>query len=80
MSYEYERRQGAVRGGYTIAQYGLSQLGNIQGLSALTDWQVLSPLSQLRAVLDLGALALFPTVPFFLPEEWDSPLSLYREN
>ncbi|HVC61872.1 MAG TPA: hypothetical protein VND19_16100 [Acetobacteraceae bacterium] len=64
-SYEFERRQGAVRGGYTLAQYGTWVPGQVPELSALADWQMLSPFIQLRTILDLGVLALYPMVPYF---------------
>jgi len=64
-SYEYERRQGAVRGGYTLSQYDITALGQVPDLKALANWQMLTPFVQLRTVLDLGILALFPVVPYF---------------
>ena len=64
-NYEFERRQGAVRGGYTLAQYDVTALGTVPDLLALRDWQMLAPFMQLRNALDLGALALFPMLLYF---------------
>jgi hypothetical protein len=64
-NYEFERRQGAVRGGYTLAQYDITALGTVPDLLALHDWQMLTPFVQLRNALDLGVLALFPMLPYF---------------
>jgi hypothetical protein len=64
-SYEYERRQGALRGGYTLSQYDITGLGLVPDLKALANWQMLTPFIQLRTVLDLGILALFPVLPYF---------------
>jgi hypothetical protein len=33
INYEYERRQGMVRGGYTLAQYDFQKTGLPQGLT-----------------------------------------------
>ncbi len=67
-SYEYERRQGALRGGYTLSQYDIAGLGQVPDpnwLKALSDWQLFTLYIQLRSALDLGILALFPVLPYF---------------
>lgn len=63
-AYDYERRQGCVRGGFVAAQYGLGAITDLDSLNAMSRWTALAPGNQLRLVLDLGALALYPTVPY----------------
>jgi len=63
--YEYERRQGCVRGGYVAAQYGVESLTDEVNLKTLSRWSILAPNEQIRLTLDLGALAMYPVVPYF---------------
>lgn len=63
-AYDYERRQGCVRAGFVAAQYGVGAITNLDSLNAMSRWTTLAPGDQLRLVLDLGALALYPNVPY----------------
>ncbi|MBK3804040.1 hypothetical protein GAY33_33720 [Azospirillum brasilense] len=63
----FETRQSLVRAGYTASQYGrLDRLKlNRDSFDSLRNWQPLSPMFQLRTVLELGAAAFFPSIQYF---------------
>ncbi|MGN8094756.1 hypothetical protein [Methylobacterium sp. 22177] len=64
-NYEFEKRYGGIRLGYTLSQYDASTLPSTPDLKALQAWQMLTPMHQLRTVLDLGMLALYPVLAYF---------------
>lgn len=65
MPYIYERRQGAVRGAYVTAQYGLAALNDEISLGAMGKWSTLAPSETLRVGLDLATSAMYPAISFF---------------
>lgn len=61
----FERRAGTVRAGYTMQQYGRLDGLNLQSFETMSHWQNLVPSTQLRMILDLGAIAFLPTIQYF---------------
>lgn len=64
-SLQYEKRQGALRAGYTLSQYNLTSVNRMPDPNALTGWQRILPFGQLQTVLDLGAVAFYPQAIYF---------------
>lgn len=60
----YERRFGTVRAGYTMQQYGRLDKVALDGFETMKEWQIQAPSIQLRMLLDLGAIAFFPTIQY----------------
>lgn len=66
-NYKFETRHSGMRAGYTASQYGrLDKLGTGQNpFETMERWQPLMPSVQLRLILELGTLLLFPRQQYF---------------
>jgi hypothetical protein len=65
MPYAYESRQGAVRGAYVAAQYGLDAVKDDVDLGVMGKWTMIAPSEALRIGLDLATAAMYPAVSYF---------------
>jgi hypothetical protein len=66
-NYKFETRHSGMRAGYTASQYGrLDKLGTGQNpFETMERWQPLMPSVQLRLLLELATLFLFPRQQYF---------------